>query len=192
MPCRLDPPRPFVWKMLFSTRSSFVQPSLLPPPSKPTRGPAAESSSRHMVGRCRLYPTQAVRCCAPSSTSSQLARSRVQGPSHVVRRGTCDISVEGSSTDLIGQSQIRAVGPPTRTPPHSHYGERRFANHGRGDLTAHLRSRPPVLRDPPPLGSAGSGTPRTSRRLCGSLAFEARIGRAWSTVASRLVRKVKA
>ncbi len=38
----------------------------------------------------------------------------------------------------------------------------------------------------------GSGTPGTSRRLCGSLAFKARMRRAPSTVASRLVRKVKA
>jgi hypothetical protein len=37
----------------------------------------------------------------------------------------------------------------------------------------------------------GSETPRTSRRLCGSLAFTARIRRARSTVASRLVRKAR-
>src|ERR1035438_1197462 len=30
-------------------------------------------------------------------------------------------------------------------PPRSHYGEGRFATHGRSDLTAHLRGHPPVL-----------------------------------------------
>ena len=65
-------------------------------------------------------------------------------------------------------------------------------NDGRGDLTAHLRGRPPVLTGPVATRvRQGPGTPRTSRRLCGSLAFKARIRHARSTVASRLVRKAR-
>ncbi len=90
------------------------------------------------------------------------------------------------------------VGDPHRRPsgenppPHSHYGDRRLANHRRGNLTAHLRGRSPVLTGPTATRvRQGPGTPMSSRRLCGSLAFEARIRRSRSTVASRLVRKAR-
>ena len=63
--------------------------------------------------------------------------------------------------------------------------------HDRRDMTSHLDGLANGL-DGTRLqsGQTRSGTPRTSRRLCGSLVFGARMRRARSTVASRLVRKV--
>jgi hypothetical protein len=62
-------------------------------------------------------------------------------------------SARASRRLSLTTSRRSAPSATRREPPRvSHYGERRFANHGRGDLTAHLRGRPPVLTGPAATG----------------------------------------
>jgi hypothetical protein len=163
----------------------------LPSPStQPVSGDIQVESTHHVVvllaaavvvdrgvlvgGLAELVPATTVRVMTTAATKPSLrtghsyttgAFRRAVGFGHQQHRPPVTFP------NTCRQSQILAVGPPTRTRTSlSRYGVRHLASHSRSDLPAHLRGRLPVLPGAGANRVRRIRTSKTSRRLCGSLA----------------------